>query len=110
MTISDGGAKWKDGTVQESAPLSLDSKVRLLRHGVIRYTYVCHQSYWYGYTVDQGSLELHVTLENSKETILYHLQTHTTIVINVLHLIDKNSAQHHDCTTFFQQSFFLQML
>ena len=40
LTISDGGAKWKDGKVQESAPLSLDSKVRLLRHGIIRYMYV----------------------------------------------------------------------
>ena len=40
LTISDGGAKWKDGKVQESAPLTLDSKVRLLRHGIIRYMYV----------------------------------------------------------------------
>lgn len=37
LSINDGGAKWKGGKVQESVTLGVDSKVRLLRHGIIRY-------------------------------------------------------------------------
>ena len=37
LSVNNGGAKWKDGKIVESVTLTLDSKVRLLRHGVIRY-------------------------------------------------------------------------
>ena len=38
LSVNGGGMKWKGCKALNGVTLTLDSKVRLLRHGVVRYS------------------------------------------------------------------------